>query len=119
MGFTTVDPTFITADGKISVSSTEVYFSSEHWMLSGSAVFHNKQEKIIPSDINSLNPEESAAIAVDSKGDLHFFHKGKHESVIWNGLPKKPLRDLFTCVVRLAVSKWSFCKVSDIKIIFI
>ena len=65
--------------------------SFEYWILDGSYMDHNGQMKIISSDIHSLKPGESAAISVDSKGDLHFFYKGKHESVVWEGLPMKPL----------------------------
>ena len=91
MGLTAVNPAFARVESSIVTYSDQFYFSSDHWILDGLDVLHNGQKKSISSDIDSLKPGESVAISVDSKGDLHFFYKGKHESVIWEGLPMKPL----------------------------
>ena len=85
IGFTTVDPAFATVESSVVSYSTTFDSSSEHWILKYSHRFHNGQT------LESLKPGESVAIAVDSKRDLHFFYKGEHESVIWEGLPMKPL----------------------------
>ena len=87
MGFTTVDPAFARVESSIYSNQS----NSGYWILDGSVVTHNGQNKSISSDIHSLKSGESAAITVDSKGDLHYFYKGKHKSVIWEGLPLKPL----------------------------
>ena len=60
-------------------------------MLIDSSAYHNGQYNRISSNIGSLKAGETAAIKVDSKGHLHFFYKGKHQSVICEGLPIKPL----------------------------
>ena len=85
-----MNPAFATVESSAVTFIDHFYFSSEHWILDGSDVLHNRQKRSISPDIHSLKPGESAAISVDDKGDLHFFYKSKHVSVIWEGLPMKP-----------------------------
>ena len=117
MGFTTVNPT---VESNIPWHAGVYYSSSEHWMLNGSKVFHNEQKKSISSNIHSLKPGESAAIAVDDKGDLHFFYKSKHVSVIWEGLPMKPywgFVDVFGKVssVKVEILQSEYCTAGTIQ----
>ena len=77
-------------------------------------MYHNGEIKGISSGIELLKPGESAAIAVDDKGDLHFFYKGKHMSVIWGGLPMKPLWGIVdvygkTASVKVEILQSEYC----------
>lgn len=87
MGFTEENPEKCT----VPAYSEPYHSSSKHWTLKETNVYHSGQNEVQLTSISSLKAGESAAIVVDGKGDLHFFYKNKHESVVWSGLPKKPL----------------------------
>ena len=92
MGFTVVNP----AECTVLRDAEHYLSSSKHWTIYMGEVhtrgmYHNGLQKTRLPGTNLLVRDESAAIAVDSKRDLHFFYKRKHVSVVCNDLPMKPL----------------------------
>ena len=93
MGFTVVNPAECTV-----AEDAEFYLSSsKHWTIYMGRIprklgmHHNGLQKTGLPDTNLLVSDESAAIAVDSKRNLHFFYKDKHASVVCSELPMKQL----------------------------
>ena len=85
MGFTVVNPVECTvpkdAEHYLSiVPNIGLYMGS---MACKRGMHHNELQRTGLPDTNLLVRDESAAIAVDSKGDLHFFYKSKLVYFLW------------------------------------
>ena len=94
MGFTVVNP----AEFRIVPRSAESFLSnSKYWTVymgdrrRRRGVYHNQLQKTDLPYTGYLGCDKSAAIAVDSKGDLHYFYSSSHVSVVCKYLPMEPL----------------------------
>ena len=60
---------------------------SDYWILAGSAVYHNSEERELRVNLDSLRKGQTVGYMVSREGELHVHIDGVDKGIVWTGLP--------------------------------